>query len=391
MNDGRNIALFLFRMTRIGYTRDTYRLLKTTKERAMADTTTRDYELGRRIRSLKILRNLSEFLKILDVNEGDILKSMLVKFAIEAIEADRGALLVFDPVHRQLRYHVCYIYRDHRCDDADYAAGLNEIRFELSGSMAGFALREREVIVCGSTTNDPRYNPAADALLPIRAESAIYLPISVGNEPVAVLEIANGPDNRKLDEADAETLIIITNLASAAMENAQLFLWAISDPLTRLYNIHYYRRTLSSELRRAERFRSHFSVVMIDLDNFKRINDTWGHPMGDQVLVEFAAILGRNLRKDVDIPSRYGGDEFILLLPNTNETGAAVVVNRILKVVRETRLVTEAGEEFGFAISVGISTFPAHGTTEDRLIENADRALYTAKEGGKNCLAVYTP
>ncbi len=357
----------------------------------MSDTRSIEYELGRRIRSLKILRNLSEFLKILDVNEGDILKSMLVKFAIESIEADRGALLVFDPVHRQLRYHVCYVYRDHRCDETDYASGLKEIRFGLSDSMPGFALREREVIVCSSTTNDPRYNPAADTLLPIRAESAIYLPISVGNEPVAVLEIANGPDKRNLDEADAETLIIITNLASAAMENAQLFLWAISDPLTRLYNIHYFRRTLSSELRRAERFRSHFSVVMLDLDNFKGINDRWGHPMGDQVLVELASILTGNLRKDVDVPSRYGGDEFILLLPNTNESGATVVINRILKVVRETRLVTEAGEEFGFAISVGIATFPSHGSHEERLIENADKALYKAKEGGKNCLAVYAP
>jgi diguanylate cyclase (GGDEF)-like protein len=213
----------------------------------------------------------------------------------------------------------------------------------------------------------------------------------VGNEPVAVLEIANSSDKRKLDEADAETLIIITNLASAAMENAQLFLWAISDPLTRLFNIHYFRRTLSSEMRRAERFRSSFSVVMLDLDNFKGVNDKYGHPMGDQVLVELAKILTDNLRKDVDVPSRYGGDEFILLLPNTNEAGAVVVINRILKVVRETRLMTEAGEEFGFAISVGIASFPAHGADEDRLIENADRALYKAKEGGKNCLAVFKP
>lgn len=350
-----------------------------------------EYENRRRTRSLKILRNLSEFLKILDINESEILKSMLVKFSIEAVEADRGALLVFDPVHRQLRYHCCYVYRDNRCDDVDYAVAMKDIRLDFADSMAGASLREREVIICPSTSNDQRYNPVVDSLLPLRAESVIYLPIAVGNEPVAVLEIGNGPASRKLDETDAETLIIITNLSSAAMENAQLFLWAISDPLTRLFNIHYFRRTLSSELRRAERFHSHFALVMLDLDDFKSVNDRFGHPMGDRVLVELSEILRSNLRRDVDIPSRYGGDEFILLLPNTNAEGALVVMHRIRKVVLETVIRTESGEGFSFGISIGIASFPDHGNKEDGLIECADKALYAAKHAGKGRVEVFTP
>lgn len=357
----------------------------------MSDLLSLKNELEKKISSFKVLRDLSEFLKILDVNEGDILNDMLVKYAIESVGAERGSLLILDPSQSQLYYSICYIYRDQHCDETNYASTLKEIRFDLFDCVAGFAFRERETIVCSSTSDNPRYKPLADALLPVAAESAIYLPISVGNEALGVLEIVNGPNRRHLDESDAEILTIITNLVASAMENVRRYLWAISDPITKLYNTHYFRRALSAELQRNMRVRANFSVVMLDLDNFKNINTNWGYPMGDQVLARLGTILTETLRKDVDIPSRSEGDEFILLLPNTAESGAISLVNAILKTVRETNFTTLNGKEFNLTISAGIATFPTHGDHEEHLIENACQALRKAKENGKDRLVVYSP
>jgi diguanylate cyclase (GGDEF)-like protein len=344
------------------------------------------HEFERRERGLKILRNLSEFIKILDLKEGDILKSMLVKFAIEATEADRGALLIYDPGRECLDYYAVYIYRDQRHQTEDYAERLKGISYRRGEGLIGRCLEDREVVVCQDTGREPLYLGKADGLLPVACRSVVYLPITVENELVALLEVANGPHSRALDETD---LTIITNLTSAAMENAKLFLWAISDPLTRLFNIHYFRRTLASEVKRAERFSGRFTVVMIDIDDFKSVNDTYGHAQGDAVLVSLSNIFLDHLRTDVDIACRYGGDEFLLLLPNTPASGALVVMHRILGLVEQMHTETPDGKIFHCHVSIGLACYPEHGTDSVLVLKHADDALYAAKRTGKNRIMVY--
>ncbi len=156
---------------------------------------------------------------------------------------------------------------------------------------------------------------------------------------------------------------------------------AVTDGLTGLYNSAYFRQALRRELQRARRHKLDLSLVLFDLDDFKHVNDTYGHPAGDRVLVEAARVLRGGLR-EVDVAARYGGEEFALVLPDTPREGAYIVGERI-------RAALEARSEFGPAklgvtVSGGVASFPVDASGPDELIQRTDEALYRAKVEGKN-------
>ncbi len=160
------------------------------------------------------------------------------------------------------------------------------------------------------------------------------------------------------------------------------------DPLTGIFNRRYFENQLSKELQRASRYEHNLSVLFLDIDQFKKVNDEFGHQTGDQVLVDLAQILERNLRS-VDIIARYGGDEFIILLPETKKSDAKKTAMRILQAIRNYDFFKEKLKIKQLGVSIGISAFPddAGGTYD--LIKKADIALYKAKENGGNQVVVY--
>lgn len=155
-----------------------------------------------------------------------------------------------------------------------------------------------------------------------------------------------------------------------------------TDQLTGLFNRRVMMRRLDYEQARYQRSRQVFAMLMLDIDYFKRINDTYGHGVGDQVLVGLATVLTRCTRQS-DTLARTGGEEFMLLMPLTDSAGAMVRAQRLCEVVAQTRLATDAGE-LGITISVGAATVQASDQADDRLVSRADAALYRAKEGGRN-------
>ena len=181
-------------------------------------------------------------------------------------------------------------------------------------------------------------------------------------------------------------------------KNAVLEKMAIVDPLTQLYNHAYFHDSLDREVRRASRQDRSFSVVLLDLDGFKAINDSFGHKTGDEVLHRFAESLrGRNRRltdlafrlRENDVAARYGGDEFAVILPDTPKIGAAVLAER-LRVQFET-LSLHDSQPVQLTLSLGICGFPDDAADRDGLIEAADMALHAAKSGGKNRVVSYSP
>lgn len=159
------------------------------------------------------------------------------------------------------------------------------------------------------------------------------------------------------------------------------------DGLTGVYNHRFFQERLAIEMDRASRFRRVVSLIMFDIDNFKRYNDTWGHQEGDKLLVLFAALCGRCIRT-IDLLARYGGEEFVVILPESSEDEALRVAERVREIT-EKQTAEALGAGKGATVSAGVACFPKHGLTRHGLILSADAALYAAKRGGKNQCRVY--
>lgn len=157
---------------------------------------------------------------------------------------------------------------------------------------------------------------------------------------------------------------------------------AIKDGLTGLYNHRHFQEMLSYTLAHAERYSSEASLIIMDLDDLKTINDSYGHRAGDSALSSVGTVISQTLRK-VDISARYGGDEFAVVLPNTDKRGSLIVAEKIRQSLKKIPLKFK-GHELTLTVSIGIATYPDNGTDREDLIEKADRALYESKSEGKD-------
>jgi two-component system, cell cycle response regulator len=172
--------------------------------------------------------------------------------------------------------------------------------------------------------------------------------------------------------------------------NQRLSELSMTDPLTSLYNRRYLMERFHEEVERARRYKYPLACLMLDIDNFKTINDTYGHLQGDQILQQIAVIM-KNSNRVVDIIARYGGEEFLLILPQTDLGGAKVVGERLGKLISETRFVRNDPDQL-VTISLGASAFASENVgTKEELLKSADDALLEAKRQGKNRLVTAPP
>jgi diguanylate cyclase (GGDEF)-like protein len=189
-------------------------------------------------------------------------------------------------------------------------------------------------------------------------------------------------------EKDLHLLIIFANSAAVAIDNSLLHKkteeLTITDELTELFNYRYFRNKLVDELRRADRYRQRFSLLMMDLDHFKNINDLHGHQTGNIVLREVSGIIKLCVR-DVDIVARYGGEEFVVILPQTGDQDALTIAERIRAAVEKAFFSNSQGQrDIQITISIGVASYPNGVHTADALLEKVDKALYQAKNSGRN-------
>ena len=223
----------------------------------------------------------------------------------------------------------------------------------------------------------------------IRSQAAI--PLRAGESIIGVLVLASST-YRELLQPERDRLQVIGNQSSLALQNAllheELERLSVTDRLTELYNHGYMQQRLEEELGRAQRFGHTLSLIMLDIDDFKQFNDTYGHPRGDKVLQAVSSIIRQNLR-EIDVAARYGGEEFVVVLPETDVPGALAVAERIRRSMAQYPFVTGEGAESAMqTVSLGVATYPTHAGTAARLIETADKAMYEAKRYGKNQVTV---
>ncbi len=207
-----------------------------------------------------------------------------------------------------------------------------------------------------------------------------------GPETLGVLALYDRVGGGAFDDAGLHTVRTFAGQAGVAVHNVRMHEEAqrlsLTDPLTGLWNYRYLRESLRREVERASRFGRMLAVLVLDLDHFKDVNDTYGHAAGDAVLGEFARRIRVGLR-EVDVAFRQGGEEFVVLLPETDGYGGAIVAERLGAAVRG-RPVSVEGDQIPMTVSIGVAVFPEHGETAQQVLAAADKALYLAKNAGRD-------
>jgi diguanylate cyclase (GGDEF)-like protein len=210
------------------------------------------------------------------------------------------------------------------------------------------------------------------------------LPLVAKGQAVGLVELFSR-SHVTLEAEHLQLARTMANEAAMALENARLYEDARNladrDPLTGFYNHRFLHERLGEEVVRTQRGRRPLSVLMLDVDDFKLVNDTFGHLFGDRVLTWTAELIRSTLRAS-DIPARYGGDEFAIILPETDGEDARRAAERILEAFRDHAFVGEQRGPVPIGASIGVATFPAHGRTGTELIAAADQALYRVKRDG---------
>lgn len=222
-------------------------------------------------------------------------------------------------------------------------------------------------------------------------KSEICIPLLKENNVLGVLNVESASQGN-LTDADLELLTLLAGPIALAIDNAKLHeevkTAAITDTVSGLLNRYEFERLLLSEVQRAERYKSPLSLLIVDVDSFKKYNDTFGHPAGDERLKTTAALIRSHLRNN-DVAARYGGDEFAIILPNTSKQGAIQFAKRLHRAAE----ISSAGQALkddednsipGYTLSIGIATFPEDGATLSSLLVAADHAEIHAKQTGKN-------
>jgi diguanylate cyclase (GGDEF)-like protein len=239
------------------------------------------------------------------------------------------------------------------------------------------------------------HNAQSDALIQVLdATCALVVPLFVSNRVMGSLQLFRAGADKPFTKEDAQLLWILAlvaeNLLTREYANEGLLRFAFTDYLTGLRTRGYFEQQLELEFKRAERKQQKFALLMIDIDHFKVLNDTFGHHVGDQLLRDVTSILMKDMR-EVDTVARYGGEEFVIILPETTETGAMFVAQRLRRAVDQAKFFAGSPHSVQhLTISIGVAVYDTDAQFKRDLIEFADAALYAAKHAGRNRVMCYS-
>jgi diguanylate cyclase (GGDEF)-like protein len=262
-------------------------------------------------------------------------------------------------------------------------------RSMIGEGIAGWVAKGGMPVLVPDVSQDKRFSRKIDRALNLKHKirSIICVPFKSCGRPFGVIEVFNKSTGGIFTREDSNQLITLIDQSSIFIERALLYQkveeLSITDDLTKLFNTRYLNRSIEIEIQRSVRYGASVSLIFMDIDDFKKVNDGHGHLVGSKMLVEVGQLLIRNLRS-IDVVVRYGGDEFVIVLPHTPAAPATQIAERIRRAVEKNIFLEKDGYTLRITASFGVASYPGTARSKEDLLRLADEAMYKVKYHTKN-------
>jgi diguanylate cyclase (GGDEF)-like protein len=336
-------------------------------------------ETARQTQELNIFHDVAKALtSSLDLDS--ILQTIMEKMA-EYFRPDTWSLLMVDEDKSELYFAIAV---------GQASEALKNVRLKVGEGIAGHVAKFGDKLIVPNVRTDKRFTKRIDDLTQMETHSIICVPLKSKLRVLGVIQLVN-VEMKSFSHEEEFFLQALCDYAAIAIENARsvekIQELTITDDCTGLYNARHLYKTLEQEVYRSSRFGYEFSVLFIDLDHFKQVNDTHGHLIGSKLLAEIGYLIKAQLRL-IDFAFRYGGDEFVVLLPQTGKDSALVVAKRLRDSMRASAFCKDEGLNLNVRASMGLATFPHDAKTPHDIIRQADEMMYMVKNSTRDNIGI---
>jgi diguanylate cyclase (GGDEF)-like protein len=314
------------------------------------------------------------------LNLDAVLQTIMEKMA-EYFRPDTWSLLMVDDVKQELFFAIAV---------GDASEALKSVRLKIGEGIAGWVAKNGEPLLVPDVYKDERFAKRIDEMTRWQTQSIICIPLRSHDKVLGVIQLIN-VEMKGFGDSEMQLLQALADYAAIAIDNARavetIQELTITDDCTGLFNARHLYKVLEQEVTRSQRFGYEFTILFLDLDHFKNVNDTHGHLIGSKLLNEIGYAVKSHLRL-VDYAFRYGGDEFVILLPQTSKEASLLVARRLREMFRSSTFLREDGLRLNIRASVGVATFPEDASTPHDLIRVADEQMYAIKNSTRDNVSI---
>jgi diguanylate cyclase (GGDEF)-like protein len=329
------------------------------------------------------METLNEIVRAINssLEPKEILKIIMEKTA-DFIRAEGWSILLIDKKRQELVFEAAA---------GEAGEKLIGMRIKINQGVAGWVARTGKSLIVEDVAKDQRFYDGVDKKTKFTTKSILCVPMKSRDEIIGVVEVINKIGGEPFTKDDLEIFEALVQHITIALRNAQIYRkmeeTSITDDLTKLYNSRYCNQALDDLIKQRLSTRAKISLIFFDVDFFKLVDDNYGHIVGSETL-RLIGERARSVIRERDIAVRYGGDEYIIILPDTDKPTAAIIAERIRKTIEEKPFPAQEGKYFNVTVTLGVATFPEDALSRDELIGKADKAMYQGKMTGRNKVVV---
>ena len=322
----------------------------------------------------KTLVILEELLSIKPSLDLDRTLPQILAVIKKLFKPERCSIMLVDDTDNMLKIKI---------GDNISTTAMRKIKLNIDEGIAGKSLTLGQPVVVKDISKSKFYNRFFSSEKPVKKEKLVVLPLKIDDKNLGVVNLHFKPNTRfPSSYLDKVLLKLLSDYVSRMLDSCYKYFDVVSDGMTRMYNHNYILKRLEEEIELAKKFQSKLSLIMIDIDHFKQINDRYGHQAGDKVILTIARIIKNNIRFS-DIAGRYGGEEFCIILPNTKLADAVNVAQRLKNNVSLEKILFQDEQQISVTCSFGVKEYEI-GDTVEEFINKTDKLLYQAKLLGRD-------